>query len=75
MKKHSVLKVVNLILAVLVLNQLLTGFFRGSLSHEAFEVLHEGGAIVFAMAVAAHVILNWDWIRISYFRRSRTIKA
>ena len=74
-KKHSVLKVVNLIITILVLNQLLTGFLRGMLSHEAFEVLHEGGAIVFAIAIAAHVVLNWDWIRMSYFHRSKTIKA
>jgi hypothetical protein len=66
MNKSRMLKILNPIVAVLFLNQLGTGFFRGALSHETFEVLHEGGAIVFAIAVAAHVALNWNWVRASF---------
>ena len=42
MKQNTMLKVVNPILGVLLLNQLLSGAFAGALSHDAFEVLHEG---------------------------------
>jgi len=66
MNKSRMLKILNPIVAVLFLNQLGTGFFRGALSYEAFEVLHQGGAIVFAITVAAHVALNWNWIRASF---------
>jgi hypothetical protein len=69
MNKGRMLKVLNPIVAILFLNQLGTGIFRGSLSYETFEVLHQGGAIVFAIAVVAHVALNWNWVRGTFGRR------
>ena len=69
MNKYNTLKIVNPILLVLVLNQLVTGLVGGKLSHEAFEILHEGGGILLAVAVALHLILNWGWVQSTYRKK------
>lgn len=63
MNRAIILKVVNVILAILFLNQALTGFFHHSLSHRTFETLHEGGAILLVIFTLAHLYLNWGWIK------------
>jgi hypothetical protein len=75
MKRNTVLKVLNPVLAVLLANQLLTGFFAAGLPHELFEVLHEGGAVLLAVAGVLHAILNWNWVKTSYFGRASTAKT
>ena len=72
MNRNTALKILNPVLGVLVLNQLLTGFFAEDLPHEAFEILHEGGAFVFAAAILLHVTLNWNWVISSFIRAHST---
>jgi len=67
---NTVLKVINPILAVLVTSQILTGLFGGSLPHEAFEVLHQGGGITLAVLAVIHLTLNWNWVKATYFKRT-----
>jgi hypothetical protein len=69
MKKNAVLKVVNPILGILLLNQILMGLLYGKLSYKAFEVLHKKAGIVVAVVAALHVILNWNWFKINFFRK------
>ena len=69
MKRNTMLKILNPILGLLALNQILTGVFRGALSRETFEIMHEGGGFVFAGAALLHVILNWNWVKANFFRR------
>ena len=69
MKKNTALKIVNLILLVLVINQLMTGFFSMKLSHDAFVLLHKRGAIVLAGFIIVHIILNFNWIKANYFHK------
>ena len=71
MKRNSALKVLNLILAALLVNQVIAGSLHDSLPHEAFEILHQGGGIVFAIAAVLHLILNWNWVRANFFKRAR----
>ena len=71
MKRNSVLKVVNPILAVLLLNQVLTGLLREVLPGEVFEVMHVGGGVLLALVAVMHVVLNWNWIRNNFRRASR----
>jgi hypothetical protein len=47
-----------------------SGFFSGALPHEAFEILHEGGGIALAILVLLHLILNWNWVKATYFKRA-----
>lgn len=69
MKRNDALKIVNPILAVLVVNQILTGLFGRSLSHGAFEVFHKDGGFVLAGVAVLHLILNWNWVKANYFKR------
>ena len=70
MNRALALKILNPILAVLVLNQALTGMFSSALPHEAFEILHEGGGALLILGVVLHVDLNWNWVKGSFFRRA-----
>ena len=62
-------KILNPILLVLMANQLVTGLVHRSLSREAFEFLHEGGGILLAVLAGVHLILNFGWVKASYFSK------
>jgi hypothetical protein len=69
MKKNTALKILNPILLVLFVNQAVTGLFHAKISHEAFEFLHEGGGVLLLILAAIHLILNFNWIKASYFAK------
>ena len=69
MKKQKLLKILNPILLVLMINQLASGFLGHSMSHEAFEMLHKNGGKILAAAVLLHLILNWNWVKATYLKR------
>jgi hypothetical protein len=69
MKKTTAHKILNPILLVLIANQIATGLWGDSLSRETFEFLHEGGGIALACCVIIHLVLNFSWIRASYFSK------
>jgi hypothetical protein len=75
MKKNTVLKIVNPVLGVLLVNQVLMGLMHDMLPREAFEVFHEGGGIVFTIVAILHVILNWNWIKANFLRKTPKIKT
>ena len=68
MNRNAMLKILNPILGILLVNQILTGVFHAKLPHEAFEIMHEISGFVLTAAVALHVILNWNWIKTNFFR-------
>ncbi|MBN1932711.1 MAG: hypothetical protein JW786_13995 [Desulfobacterales bacterium] len=70
MNKNTILKILNPILGILLLNQVLMGLLHDILPLEVFEVLHEGGGFVFAFMAILHVILNWNWIKANFFGKS-----
>lgn len=72
MSRNTALKVVNPILGVLALNQIVTGLFRDVLPDEAFE-LHEWCGYLFAGAAVVHVILNWNWVKATFFRKKPVV--
>ena len=63
MKTNPILKILNPVLAILFLNQILTGILHDAIPKQAYEFLHEGGGISFAVVAGLHVILNWNWIK------------
>jgi len=71
MNRQEGLKLLNPILAMVFLNQVATGLLRDSLSPETFEVLHEGGALVLSVVIIGHLLLNGNWIKAQYFRKSK----
>jgi len=70
MNKTKALRFLNPILGVLVLNQLLVGLSHDALSRKVFEVMHEGGGILLVLGVLLHLILNWNWVRANYLKKS-----
>lgn len=68
MKRNALLKILNPILAVLFVNQVTTGALHGYLSEEAYEILHEGSGVVFAVAALLHVIMNWNWVKANFLK-------
>ncbi len=67
MNRAAALKVLNPVIAALALSQVLTGIFRDFIPKDAFGTVHKAGGISFAVAAVLHVILNWSWVRASYF--------
>jgi hypothetical protein len=67
MKRSTALKILNLILLVLLVNQAATVLFLSKLSQEAFEVLHKGGGMILIVLIIVHFILNINWVKASYF--------
>ena len=75
MKRNTMLKILNPILGVLIINQILSGVFGRSLSREAFEILHKDGGFLLAAVAAIHLILNWNWVKANFFKRAPAAKA
>jgi len=69
MKKNTALKIINPILLVLIISQAATGLSRMKLSPETFEFLHEGGGMILVGLVVVHLILNFNWVRATYFHK------
>ena len=70
MKRNTLHKIIVPILAVLLISQGVTGLFlSGKISAEAFEILHEGGGIVLVCLGALHLVLNFGWVKVSFFNR------
>ena len=72
MNKPKALKIVNPILGLLMVSQCLSGMLAELLPPIWFEVLHQGGGLLLILVAALHVILNWPWIRATYFTQSPT---
>jgi len=69
MKKQKLLPIVNIIIFVLFLNQILTGYFRASLPSGWFPILHENGAALFLVAVILHIYLNFGWVKAQFKKK------
>ena len=67
MKRNTMLKILNPILAVFFINQAITVIFRDSFSREAFEIFHKTGGMIFLLLIAAHFILNSNCVKANYF--------
>lgn len=67
--KNFILKIINPMLGVLLINQVVMGLLHDMLPQKVFEVMHEGGGIVFAIVALLHVILNWRWIKANFFQK------
>ena len=69
MNKNRALKVVNLVLLVLIINQMVGAFLYSRISHELFVWGHERAGILLAVVAAVHLALNWNWVKANYFKR------
>ena len=54
---------------VLIINQAITALLHPKLSPDTFEFIHEVGGMVLVGLVIVHLILNFNWIKASYFHK------
>lgn len=69
MKKNVQLKVLNALLALLLVSQALTGLFRDSIPDNVFADIHVPGGLLIITGVILHVILNWGWVRANFLKK------
>jgi len=69
MKKQEWLKVINVILFVLALLQVTTGLAHEVLNEELFETIHPPIGLLLAIGITIHVVLNWGWVKATYFKK------
>ncbi|RJP85614.1 MAG: hypothetical protein C4518_16085 [Desulfobacteraceae bacterium] len=67
--KQAILKIINPVLAVLMLNQILTAALHGVIHRKAYAFFHEGGGILLAGLSVLHVLLNWKWVQANFFKK------
>lgn len=63
MRKSTMFKIINPILAVLTVTQALSALLADHLPREVFEWVHEGGGALLLIGIGLHVVLNWNWVR------------
>ncbi|MDO8302980.1 MAG: hypothetical protein Q7T18_07050 [Sedimentisphaerales bacterium] len=69
MKKNTLHKILAPILLVLIANQVTTGLLADELAPGAFVVFHKGGGIILAGLIVVHLILNFNWVKATYFSK------
>jgi hypothetical protein len=69
MKRNTMLKILNPVLAVFFINQAITVIFRESLGYRAFGIFHKTGGAILLCLIAVHIILNFNWVKANYFSR------
>jgi len=75
MQRTALLKILNPILGVLLVNQVVTGLLHEYLLDELYEILHGGGGLLLAMATIVHVIMNWNWVKTNFLKRNAVRKS
>ena len=68
MKKFA-LKVLNPIIALLILNQVFSALLHSALSRELFEKIHETGGFLLFLGALIHLLLNWNWVKATYMKK------
>lgn len=74
MDKKTLLKIVNPILLVLIVNQLATGFKPRLYGLGTLKLMHKQMATILSLVLVAHLALNFAWLRNTYWK-ARTKKA
>ncbi len=61
--QRTLLRITNSLLLLSFLLQLGSGLGHGALSHQQFELMHEGNGYLLSSLVCVHVYLNRAWIK------------
>lgn len=69
MTKNTANKILIPLMTLLAVNQALTAIFSDEMPHEAFEILHQGGGVIFIIFIAVHIALNFNWVKANYFNK------
>jgi uncharacterized membrane protein YraQ (UPF0718 family) len=66
--KLKALKIVNPIIAILFIGQAGSGIFHEVIPYEVFEKVHGTAGYLLAAGVIGHIVLNWSWIKTTFFK-------
>jgi len=69
MKKNTMLKILNPVLAVFFINQAISVIFRDSFSRLAFGIFHKTSGAILLCLIAVHIILNFNWVKANYLAK------
>jgi len=72
MNKTKALKLLNPVLAMLILNQPVSIYLYEATHYEVFEFLHVGGGVLLVIGAALHLMLNWSWVKMNFFPKKPT---
>ena len=75
MDKNAMLKVLNPILAILMLNQPFSALLSAVTGWDVFEILHIGGGILLVLSAAVHLTLNWKWVATNLLKNGKKQKV
>jgi hypothetical protein len=67
MKKNTVHKILTPILFLLIINQPVTALLGDKMSDQTFQIFHQDTGFVLVGLVLVHFILNFNWVKASYF--------
>jgi len=71
MDKNRALKILNPVLAALLVLQAASGFLYAALDLDFFEGLHIVNGLLLLGAAGLHLALNWSWVKAAYGRKGR----
>jgi hypothetical protein len=69
MKRNTMLKILNPVLALFFINQAITVIFREHLSYKTFGIFHKNAGMILLGLIAVHVVLNLNWVKTNYFSK------
>jgi len=69
MNRTNMLKYINPIIAILIVSQLISALLSDILPKEIFEAWHKGGGLLLFIGIIVHLVLNWGWVKSTYFKR------
>jgi hypothetical protein len=75
MDKNVALKIVNPLLAILLLNQPFSAFLSEVTDWDLFEGLHVLGGVLLLCVAAIHLVLNWKWVELNLLKRKTKPQA
>jgi hypothetical protein len=67
MRRNTALKILNPILFLFFINQATTVLLRDHISFKTFGLFHKTGGAILLCLIVLHIILNFNWIKASYF--------
>jgi thiosulfate reductase cytochrome b subunit len=75
MNRQKYLRVVNVIIALLVLSLALSGMIRklapSLIPYQTFSIAHPLTGFLFVFFICVHIFLNFNWIKANYFKRKK----
>ena len=75
MNKNTLLKIINPILAIVLLFQLITGLLHGIIPRAPFETIHGSGAGVLILFIIIHLVLNWNWVNVNFLNQKNKLDS